>query len=139
MRPQFFASGVTFDVDGFLAATGLHCDRVFRCGEKYGSGGWPRDHSGFNRWLADESELSLEQQFEVAARFLNENREALSRLRAWPGLDTAMLALIPDLEVTRSVICTKLYAFPASLVHSCAELRLELGLAVRLKWSEECE
>jgi hypothetical protein len=87
MRPfQLFVCGRTFDVDAFLAATSLHCDRVFRCGEKYGSGGWSRERSGFNLCLGDKSKLSLEQQAEVAARFLDDNRKVLARLKAWPGL-----------------------------------------------------
>jgi hypothetical protein len=140
MRPfQLFVCGRTFDVDAFLAATGLHCDRVFRRGEKYGSGGWTRESSGFNLWLGDESKLSLEQQVEVALRFLDDNREALSRLKAWPGLESATLALSPEVEIHRSIVCTKLYGFPVSLVQSCAALGLELGLVVRLKWPEELE
>jgi hypothetical protein len=140
MRPfQLFVCGRTFDVDAFLAATGLHGDRVFRCGEKYGSGGWTHERSGFNLWLGDESKLSLEQQVEVAVRFLDDNRQSLSRLKAWPGLESATLALSPEVELNRSIVCTKLYAFPVSLVQACAALGLELGLAVRLKWPEELE
>jgi hypothetical protein len=136
---QLFASGRAFDVDGFLAATGLHCDRVFRNGEKYGSGGWIREVSGFNRWLGDDTDLSLDQQFEVAARFLEENHEVLSRLRTWPGLESVTLVLSPEVELDASIICTKVYGFPLSLIKTCATLGLELGLTVRLKRPETRE
>jgi hypothetical protein len=82
-------------------------------------------------------EFNLEQQFEVAARFLDENRAALSRLTTWPGVGSATLALCPEVELDRSTICTKLYAFPVSLVQCCAGLGLQLGLALRLTWAEE--
>jgi hypothetical protein len=140
MKFQLFVCGRTFDVDAFLAATGLHCDRVFRRGEKYGyRGDWTEESSGFNLYLGDESKLDLEQQVEVALRFLDENREALSRVSTWPGLESATLAFSPEVEVETSMVSTKVYRFPVSLVRSCAALRLELGFAVRLKWPEELQ
>jgi hypothetical protein len=84
-------------------------------------------------------EFNLEQQFEVAARFLDENRAALSQLSTWPGVESATLALCPEVELDRSTICTKLYAFPVSLVQSCAGFGLQLGLALRLTWADELE
>ena len=132
MNFQLIASGLTFDVDGFLAATGLRCDRVFRRGEKYNS-------SGFSRVIGKAGKLSFEQQVEVAIRFVDENREVLIRLREWPGLGTAEILFSPEVELRRNTVCTTSYTLPVSLVQSCAALGLELGVAVRLKWPEELE
>jgi hypothetical protein len=137
---QLIASGPTFDVDGFLAATGLSCDRVFRRGETVGAGGnTTYKSSGFSRVLGKAAELSFEQQVEVAGRFVDEHRELLSRLSAWPGLERAKILLSPEARLTHNTVCTKSYTIPVSLVQSCAALGLELGIAVRLRWPEELE
>ena len=132
MNFQFIASGPNFDVDGFLAATGLRCDSIFRRGEKYKS-------TGFRRVIGEAGELTFEQQVEVAVRFVGENREVLSRLRQWPGLRTAEILFSPEVALKVNVVCTRSYTMPVSLVRSCAALGLELGVAVRLKWPEELE
>jgi hypothetical protein len=130
---QLNASGRAFDVDAFLAATSLCCNRVFRRGQgSYKS-------SGFSLVLGNSEQLTFDQQVDVALHFLDENRELLTRLKAWPGVDHAEILLTPELKLKPSVICTKSYTFPVALVQACAALGLELGTAVRLKWPERQE
>src|SRR5262249_43437558 len=129
---QFIASGPDFDVDGFLAATGLRCDSIFRRGEKYKS-------TGLRLVIGKAEELVFEEQLEAAIRFVDQNREVLSELRQWPGLRGAEIIFSPEVALTGNTVCTRSYMMPASLVQSCAALGLELGVAVRLKWPEELE
>lgn len=129
---QFIASGPSFDVDGFLAVTGLRCDSIFRRGEQYK---W----TGFRLVIGKAEELTFEQQVEAAIRFVDENREVLSRLRQWPGLREAVIIFSPEVALKGGVVCTRRYTMPVTLVQSCAALGLELGVAVRLKWPEELE
>jgi hypothetical protein len=89
--------------------------------------------------IGEAGELTFEQQVKAAICFVDENREALSRLRQWPGLRAAEILFSPEVALRGNVVCTRSYTIPASLVQSCAALGLELGVAVRLKWPEELE
>jgi hypothetical protein len=126
---QFIASGSAFDVDGFLAATGLHCDSIFRRGDQY-------KRTGFRRVLGKAGELSFEQQIEAASRFLDENQDVLSRLREWAGLRHVEILFSPEIVPRVDMPSTRSYTMPAAFVQTCAALGLELGVAVRLKFPD---
>ncbi|HEX3315329.1 MAG TPA: hypothetical protein VHR72_10585, partial [Gemmataceae bacterium] len=126
---QFIASGSAFDVDGFLAATGLHCDSIFRRGDKY-------KQTGFRRVLGKAGDLSFEQQIDAASRFVDENQVVLSRLREWAGLRHAEILFSPEIVPRVDMTSTRSYTMPAAFVQTCAALGLELGVAVRLKFPD---
>ncbi len=132
MKFQLVASGDFFDVDGFLATTNLDYQRVFRRGENT-----TQFNSGFTQVLGNELKLNFSEQVKAAVRFIDEHKDELARLVKWPGVTRLEIILTPQLELRRSIICTKSYSIPAPLVQACAALGMTVAIAVRMKWPDD--
>ena len=131
---KFVAVGEHFDVEGYLSTTRLPVDISWLKGARHGAGAHP--NCGFIKYLGNENELSLLQQFTAACYFLTYQRPALERLKTWPGFETASLHLSPEIEVTEGLVCTGLF-FPEEIVRLAGELHLSIGFSVRVVSNDE--
>jgi hypothetical protein len=112
--------------------TGFKFDWVFRRGERHGQR--TLDRSGFHLHLGDASKLTLDQQMDIAVQFLESNRDAIVRLRQWPGLEEAMVMLSPEHPMRHDVVGSPIIDIPLELMRICTDLRMEIAVGIRYKW-----
>jgi len=130
------AFGHGFDVDGYLATTGLNPATRFRRESDVGCGReniFPKD--GFTVELGDEG-LPLQEQFRIARTFLAEHKADLTRLRRWPGFESASLGVC--VTVGYEVSCFGIL-LPVELVRLAGDLGIGIGLSVILPQSSRAD
>jgi hypothetical protein len=132
MKFQVFGCGRLFDVDACGVGTGFKFDWIFRRGERHGQRNL--DRSGFHLHLGDATKLSLDQQIGIAAQFLTSNREAIVRLRQWPGLEDIKVMLSPEHPMRPDVVGSPIVDIPLELMRICTDLGLGIALGIRYKW-----
>ena len=126
-------SGKHLDVDAQLAASGLTPDRVFRAGEPRRSsrhGGERNEESGFTVEVSRASWSGLEGQASDAIAFLKRHGDALSILRAAPGVEDIRLDFPIDLRIDRETVMAQFDYFPPELVSLAGALGLGLELSI---------
>jgi hypothetical protein len=126
-------SGKHLDVDEQLAASGLTPDRVFRAGQprrKSRPDGERLDQSGFTVEVSRGSWSSLEGQASDAIAFLKRHGDALSILRAAPGVEDIRLDFPIDLRIDRETVLVQFDYFPPELVSLAGALGLGLELSI---------
>lgn len=119
------AIGTTFDVDAFLADSGLRPQALFHRGEARlpGVPGAPTwSASGFNVGVSEEGFLDLAPQVRDAGRFLNEHEDELRRLGAFPGVEEVCL----DFGIARKDAAMQSDVFPADLLWQAGALDIDL-------------
>jgi hypothetical protein len=137
MKFQVFGCGRLFDVDACGVGTGFKFDWMFRRGERHGQR--TLDRSGFHLHLGDATKLTLDQQVGIATQFLTSNREAIVRLRQWPGLEEAKVMLSPEHPMRHDVVGSPIIDIPLALMRICTDMQLEIALGIRYKWMDRPE
>jgi hypothetical protein len=92
---MFVASGLSFDVDRYLAGSPFKAMSVFRKGQvppKDNPANKPRPDSGFVVLISGDQEPGLAQQFKDALAFLGEHESELKAVRQ-VGVDNMLLDL----------------------------------------------
>jgi hypothetical protein len=102
-RFELFAHGKNFDVDTYLETATLSFDRVWHAGEGH------YQTSGVAKSLGDGTSLPVRQQEELAVEFLAAHQAALQDLSQQPGVDTFILGIHLEMELTPSLL-----GFPVS-------------------------
>lgn len=126
-------SGKHFDVDRQLAASGLTPGKVFRAGEPRSSSrpdGQRHEASGFTVDVSRASWSSLAGQASDAVAFLKRHRDALTVLRAAPGVEDMRLDFPLDLRIDRETVMAQFDYFPPELVSLAGALGLGLELSI---------
>ena len=113
-RLHIFAHGETFDVDGFLAASTLRPDFVWRRN--------PRITSGMEFLLGDGRTISAVEQEEIAISYLKTHRNELRGLAQSPGLEAFILGLVYICPLRATGLC--LGPSPQLMWHA-----LDIGIA----------
>lgn len=128
--------GAAFDVDTYLASTGLLVDHVFHPADQ--PRGRPADTywHGFQVRLGPLS-LDADKQAAVAARYLVEHHAALAGLAAFKT-STKVVLLSPELPCT-PCIATRAFSLPAALIVPAAELGFEVRFTFRLRSAENVD
>ena len=85
-RFHIFAHGETFDVDAFLRASTLRPSFVWR--------NLPSKTSGIEIFLGDGRQIRLVDQEDIAVDYLNAQKDQLTALAQFPGVDTFILGLV---------------------------------------------
>jgi hypothetical protein len=110
------AIGAAFDVDAFLADSGLQAETVFHRGAAKLPGspdGAKWSASGFNVAVSDDGGLDdLPLQVRDASRFLNQHEDELRRLGGFPGVEEVCL----DFGIRRRDVAMQTDVFPADLL-----------------------
>jgi len=126
-------SGKHFDVDGLLASSGLTPCKVFRAGEPLASSrpdGGRHEESGFTVEVSRGSWSSLAGQASDAVAFLQRHGDALTVLRAAPGVEDVRLDFPIDLRIDRDTVMAQFDYFPPELVSLAGALGLGLELSI---------
>lgn len=93
-RRNFFclwAGGEKFDVESYTKCVAMKVNRFWQVGEIVN--GIEQHSNGLEIELGDGTELSMQEQQQVAVEFLSENRQSLVKLRSSPGLRSIGLGL----------------------------------------------
>jgi hypothetical protein len=99
-----FAHGDDFDADGFLKATSLTFEKVWRRGEpKYPGGDVLHETSGVEKVLGDGRIIHLPEQERIACEFLKANQDSLRELACWPGAKHRILGLQRHVELSPGI------------------------------------
>ena len=126
-------SGKHLDVDGQLASSGLTPCHVFRAGEPRRSSrpdGERHEESGFTVEVSRGPRSSLADQASDAVAFLKRHGDALSVLRAAPGVEDIRLDFPIDLRIDRDTVMAQFDYFPPELVSLAGALGLGLELSI---------
>jgi hypothetical protein len=105
----FHVSGEDFDVDAFLADSGLRPYRVHHRGEPSRSGNYP--HSGFSLDVSDV-DGDLKAEIADATNFLSAHEDELLRLRGFAGVSDMRL----DFGYYRREVVGQFDYLPPSLI-----------------------
>ena len=126
-------SGKHFDVDGHLTPSGLAPYKVFRAGEPRWNSrpdGERHEVSGFAVDVSRGSRSSLAGQASDAVAFLKQHGDALTVLRAAPGVEDMRLDFPLDLRIDRETVMAQYDYFPPELVSLAGALGLGLELSI---------
>jgi hypothetical protein len=115
---ELFAHGVSFDVDTYLKSAPLEFDLVWHRGE-----GCYRSN-GVARLLGNGAIVSLADQQRIAVEFLSANRDSLMALARFPGVETFILGLQFNIELTEGLVGSCLS--PSAVLMSQAQ---EIGIS----------
>jgi hypothetical protein len=120
------AIGAAFDVDAFLADSGLRAETVFHRGTPKLPGspdGATWSASGLNVSVSDHGGLDdLALQVRDASRFLNQHEDELRRLGGFPGVEEVCL----DFGIRRRDVAMQTDVFPADLLWQAGALDIDL-------------
>ena len=116
-------SGVSFDVDSFLAASRLKPCKVWHVGEQIRPSRPPSDTAGFNVGVGDAGTRDITSSIGDAIRFLGENRAELSRL-------ATLADMTLDFGVANREIPAQYCRFPSELIRLAAEFRMEIEVSI---------
>ncbi len=122
------ASGIEFDVDGFLRVSSLAPCAVHRRGTPR-LPGRVHESSGFNIAVSDASWSDLPSQIADAEQFLSRHSREIERLMRFPGVEGAVLDFPVNLRIGDGVVA-QFDRFPASLVRAAGRLGLSLELSI---------
>ncbi len=122
------ASGSAFDVDVFLKSSPFRPTVVYRKGQrrKPASRG-PHIASGFNLVICPEED-SLEKQIKSALAFLRGNREELTRLTRFGGVETVVL----DFSCPQGEIAIRSARFPSELLVAAGAAGIDIHISFYL-------
>lgn len=101
---KLMVHGYDFDVDAFLKTTSLTFDEIWRRGDPRTGPSDKYPTSGVTKYLGDGWKVSLHEQDQIAAAFLESNEEGLKHLAQFPGADTVILGLHYCSEIHPSAI-----------------------------------
>jgi hypothetical protein len=127
------ATGKTFDAEAYLALSELTAESVFRAGEprfKSQPDGERNEQSGFTVDVSRGSWANLLDQVADAIDFLKEHEQALTMLRAVPGVEDMRLDFPVDLRIDRQKVMAQFDYFPPELVSRAGALGLGLELSI---------
>lgn len=124
------ATGISFAVDEFLAASTLTPIAVFRRGQPQWAQAPPGsripNESGFNA-IASEADFSnLQGQVADAVRFVEQNQHELTRLVAFPGVERVSL----DFVIEERDVAAQSECFPPNLLRMVGNLGIWLDLTL---------
>jgi len=91
---ELFAHGESFDVDAYVASSPLRFDLVWHGGDGC------YQTSGVSITLGDGATIGVFEQERLAREFLCTNREVLRELGSYPGVETFILGLHYQAELT---------------------------------------
>jgi hypothetical protein len=126
------AAGPNFNVEEFLATSTLVPSNTYRRGEprlRTRPKGVRNQVSGLNISVSDARWADLPAQVADAERFLRENKQEISRLRSFPGVEGVSLDF-PIYQRVGDTAWMQTDRFPASFVSIAGELGLELELSI---------
>lgn len=121
------ASGVHFDVDGFLKTSGFRPTVVYRKGQRRrpASRG-SQKASGFNLTLTESDDPK--EQIKRALTFLTKERDELQRLVRFGGIDDVVL----DFSCAQREFVTRTARLPAELLTAAGALGIEIDVSFYL-------
>jgi hypothetical protein len=126
-------TGTQFDVDLYVARSGLTALKVFRAGEPRSAlrpEGKRVEVSGFTVNVSRHPFDDLPGQVTDAIAFLNEHGKALATLRSAPGVEDMRLDFPVDLRIDRRKIMAQFDSFPPDLVSLAGAIGLGLELSI---------
>jgi hypothetical protein len=121
---MFVASGLSFDVDRYLASSPFKAMTVFRKGDVPTDDNpqkQQRPDSGFTILLSDDGQPGLSDQIEAALDFLIEHENELDRLKIF-GVDNLLL----DFAVERKAELQRSEYLPPELIIALGRFRMGL-------------
>jgi hypothetical protein len=123
------ASGVDFDVDGFLKESRLAPCAVHRRGEPVFPASQPtgrlHERSRVHVAVSEAAFEEFSRQVEDAITFLGVKREEVRRLMNFPGVEAVVL----DFGVSRRDVLLECYFLPPELIQRAGELGLGVELS----------
>jgi hypothetical protein len=121
------ATGVGFDVDGFLKSSSFKPSVVYRKGQRRrpASRG-TQTSSGFNVVISDSDDPK--EQVASAMKFLRHNRDELQRLLRYGGIDDVIL----DLSCPQKEFVARTARLPAELLTAAGSLGIDIDVSFYL-------